>query len=350
MNLSALCEAIKTEAQRLGFTHSGIAPALPVPHLQTFLEWVEKGCHADMGYLEREDTLAKRKDPRLILEDCQRIICLALPYQPPEAELGDRPPGKGRVSAYAVTRDYHQIIWEKLSQLETFIRAEAGENVRLKSYVDTGPILERSYASLAGIGTIGKNACLIIQGSGSYFFLAEILTDLRLPVDAPFTRDLCGACRRCIEACPTGCILPDRTIDAGRCISYLTIENKGEIPDDLKPKIGDWVFGCDLCQMVCPHNARAQEGTTSNGELLPPEFIDLASLFSFDEGAFRKRFGPTPLSRTKRNGLLRNAAVVLGNQHHTNALPVLEKALEKETDPKVLNACHWAITQMIKEC
>jgi len=238
IDLLDLRNAIKTEADRLGFNHIGIAPALPVPHIQAYLEWVTAGRHGRMDYLAREDTLAKRADPRLILEGCQRVICLAMPYMRPQTDLESVPPGQGRISNYAATQDYHQVIWAKLSQLEAFIQANTPEEAQIKSYVDTGPILERSYAAAAGIGIAGKNSCLLIQGTGSYFFLAEILTDLELPVDKPFTRDLCGTCRRCIDACPTGCIRDDHTIDARRCISYLTIENKAEIPDNLKGQVG----------------------------------------------------------------------------------------------------------------
>ena len=299
-----------------------------------------------MGYLAREDTLAKRRNPRLILENCQRIICLALPYERPHATLETAPPGRGRVSNYARTVDYHEIIWEKLSQLEDFIRSSSDQPVQLKSYVDTGPVLERSYAMQAGIGIAGKNSCLLIQGTGSYFFLAEILTDLELPLDEPFTRDLCGTCRRCIDACPTGCIREDRTLEAGRCISYLTIENKGAIPDDLKAQMGPWVFGCDVCQIVCPHNAWTPEQRLPLGEPVLPEFLDLIALLQMDDETFNTHCSQTPLSRAKRLGMVRNAAVVLGNQRCQEALPVLTEALSREEDPAVLDACRWAIAQI----
>jgi epoxyqueuosine reductase len=317
-----------------------------VPHLEVFEEWVEAGRHADMGYLSRADTLNKRRDPRQILPGCQRIICLAMPYQRPQADLEKCPLGKGRVSSYARSRDYHEIIWEKLAQLEGFIQARCDEPVHLKSYVDTGPILERSYAAQSGIGIAGKNSCLLIQGTGSFFFLAEILTDLELPLSEPTTRDLCGSCRRCIDACPTGCIQEDRTLDAGRCISYLTIENKGSIPDGLKEEIVPWVFGCDVCQMVCPHNAYPPDQFIPLGDPLLPEFIDLIELFQMDDKAFVKAFGETPISRARRRGMLRNAAIVLGSQGCQEALSSLRQTLERETDPAVQDACRWAISQI----
>jgi epoxyqueuosine reductase len=346
LDLFSLQAEIRTEVRRLGFSHMGIAPALPVPRYQEYLKWVRAGRHADMGYLSRSDALAKRADPGLILEGCQRVICLAMPYQRPQTPVQQTQSGFGRVSAYARTRDYHETLWEKLTQLEDFIQTRSGGNARLKSYVDTGPILERTFAAYAGIGVPGKNTCLIVPGSGSYFFLAEVLIDLPLPVDAPLTLDLCGACQRCMEACPTGCILPDRTIDAGRCISYLTIENKGLIPDSLKGMVGDWFFGCDMCQMVCPHNAQTAEPGPSLGEPIIPEYIDLVELLTWDEVNFQRELGGTPLLRAKRNGLLRNAALVLGNQCLIEALPGLQDLLSKESDPIVQDACYWAINQI----
>jgi epoxyqueuosine reductase len=339
-------ENLKTEAHHLGFTHIGVAPAVPVPHFHDFLNWVDAGYHADINYLSRPDALAKRANPQLILEDCHSIICLAMPYTHPHDTFGSAPQGFGRVSSYAITQDYHDLIWEKLAILKKYIREIVGEDVQLKSYVDTGPILERSYSSLAGLGMLGKNSCLIIPHEGSYFFLAEILTNLLLPIDEPFTTDLCKNCQRCIEACPTQCILPNRTIDANRCISYLTIENKGRIPDDLKTKIGDWIFGCDVCQIVCPHNARKVDQIQPLGVPKLTELIDLQNLFSEDEHSFTQKYGETPLVRAKRRGLLRNAAVVLGNQNCKEALPVLAQAIETETDPIILDACQWAIDQI----
>jgi epoxyqueuosine reductase len=343
IDLHHLTSAIKTEALCLGFNAIGVASAIPLAHYQTYLDWITGGYHADMDYLARQDMLIKRGDPQKILEGCQRIICLAMPYPPPQGDKDEQHDCQGRISAYARTIDYHEVIWAKLAQLEQFIRDRTKPDLPLKSYIDTGPILERSYASLAGLGVAGKNSCLIIPGSGSYIFLAEVLTDLELPVDEPFTMDLCRTCRRCIDACPTGAILEDRTIDASKCISYLTIENKGHIPDALKKPIGSWVFGCDICQMVCPHNAVTPPQTNPLGEPFLDEFVDLLPLFSMDEDAFKAKFGHTALSRAKRTGLLRNAAITLGNQHCQEALPTLKMVIENETEPIIKKACAWAV-------
>lgn len=345
-DLLSLKEKIKTEAFRLGFNHLGIAPATPVSHSDQYKVWIGQGNQGEMAYLARPDAVAKRADPGLVLKGCTQVISLAMPYAPSETGSEITFKGKGRISAYARTVDYHTIIWNKLAQLEDVIRANAAAPVELRSYVDTGPVLERSFAVQSGIGMTGKNSCLIVQGTGSYFFLAEILTDLPLPLDAPFTRDLCGSCNRCIDACPTNCILPDHTIDAHRCISYLTIEHRGPIPDEQKSQMGDWLFGCDLCQMVCPHNAWTPEQVLPLGDPILPEFLDLVGVFDFDEESFTQQFGNTPLSRARRQGFLRNAAIVLGNQGDPAVLPVLRQALGQETDPGLLDALRWAIHQI----
>ena len=344
--LSTLKQAIRTEAHRLGFTHFVVSPAHPVPHLQTYLAWVSAGRHADMGYLARTDTLAKRGDPGLILAGCQRVMCLAMPYNPPHAPVDETRPGYGRISAYARTTDYHLIIQEKLNALESFIHAQAGEGIGFKSYVDTGPILERAFAAQAGLGMFGKNTNLIIPKAGSYVFLAVILTDLALPPDAPLTRDPCGSCQRCIEACPTECIRADRTLDAARCISYLTIENKGIIPDPLKSQVGSWLFGCDICQMVCPHNARAASQPGALGQLRLPEFMDVVEIITWGQAEFKAVTDDTALSRARLRGLVRNAAIVLGNQREIQALPALKTRLDQETDPTIQDALQWALQQI----
>ena len=344
--------AIVSKAHHLGFSKVGISRSDPTPQIANYYDWIQAGNHADMDYLARPDALAKRADPSLILPGCQRVISLAMPHHPPQAGRTETPPCHGRLSAYALTQDYHDIIWDKLDQLENFIHTYSNHQTQSKSYVDTGPILERSFAAQAGIGFPGKNSCLIVPGAGSYYFLAVILTDLALPVDPPLTRDLCGYCQRCIDACPTSCILPNRTIDAGRCISYLTIENKAIIPDQLKPYIGSWLFGCDICQMVCPHNQRTSNSIPNPdqpnpiGETVLPEFINLLEVLTWDQDTLLNAFSGTALTRAKRRGLLRNAAVVLGNQGCQEALPGLKSLRRNESDPVIQDACDWAINQI----
>jgi epoxyqueuosine reductase len=345
-HLSQIKQTLKAEAFKLGFSHFGVSPVKPVPYLHAFHAWIGAGCHADMYYLERADTLAKRGDPGLILEGCQRVISLAMSYQAPNTPPNKIRPGFGRISAYARTTDYHEVIQDKLNILESVILNTMGDPARVKSYVDTGPVLERAFTMQAGLGMPGKNTNLIIPGTGSYVILAVILTNLELPYDAPFTRNLCGSCQRCIEACPTRCILPNRTIDASRCISYLTIENKHTIPDGLKKQVGSWLFGCDICQMVCPHNARAHNQPSSIGQPQLAEFIELTEMIPWGQDEFAEAFNATALTRAKLSGIIRNAAIVLGNQGYKKALPNLKNRLAHETDPVIQDSLQWAINQI----
>src|ERR1051325_7781540 len=227
-----------------------------------------------------------------------------------------------------------------MQALVQFIEAQVGGPVKNRWYTDTGPILERDLAQRAGIGWIGKNTCLIHPKQGSYFLLSEICLDLELDPDPPFVTDHCGTCRRCIEACPTDCILPDRTIDATRCISYLTIELKDDIPVEFRDKLGDWVFGCDICQMVCPWNRFAKEGDPAfaNETSLP----SLTAEMTLTSQEFNQRFKGSPVKRAKRRGYLRNVAVALGNTGDRLALPVLQNALNDE-EPMVREHAQWAI-------
>jgi epoxyqueuosine reductase len=227
-----------------------------------------------------------------------------------------------------------------MQELVKFIDEQIGYSVKNRWYTDTGPILERDLAQRAGIGWIGKNTCLIHPRHGSYFLLSEILLDLPLEPDPPFLTDHCGTCTRCIEACPTDCILPDRTLDARRCISYLTIELKDGIPEDLRDKVGGWVFGCDICQQVCPWNRFAGEGDQAfgNDDALP----QLKEELGLTPQAFNQRFKRSPIKRAKRRGYLRNVAVALGNVGDMHALPVLQNALQDE-EPMVREHAQWAI-------
>ncbi len=229
-----------------------------------------------------------------------------------------------------------------------FIEARVGEPVPNRWYTDTGPILERDLAQRAGLGWIGKNTCLINPAQGSFFLLAELFLGIDLEPDPPFTADRCGSCTLCLEACPTSCILPDRTIDASQCISYLTIELKGEIPLELRPQIDNWIFGCDICQQVCPWNQRfadthREKGLPGNAQFGYPELIDQLSLSPQE---FNHKFKGSPIKRAKRRGYLRNVAVVLGNLKHTIAVPSLIKSLKDETEPLVRGHAAWALGQI----
>jgi epoxyqueuosine reductase len=253
--------------------------------------------------------------------------------------------GEGQIASYAWGTDYHDVLPARMKELVQFIEGQVGGPVKNRWYTDSGPILERDLAQRAGIGWIGKNTCLIHPRHGSYFLLSEILLDLALEPDPPFVTDHCGTCTRCIEACPTDCILPNRTIDAQRCISYLTIELKEDIPTELREKIGSWVFGCDICQMVCPWNRFAGEGDPAFGEENPLDSLADELVLSTQE--FNQRFKRSPIKRAKRRGYLRNVAVALGNTGDMYALPVLKNALNDE-EPMVREHAKWAIHKISK--
>jgi len=348
MTAGQLALAIKGKARQLGFTLAGITtPAAPV-HFDAYQRWLGEGRQADMAYLADERAIARRADPRLILPECGSILVLGTPYSNPKMALPllEQPP-RGRVAAYAWGDDYHIVLPERLRALVDFIEAQAGQPVPNRWYTDTGPILERDLAMRAGLGWIGKNTCLIDPHSGSYYLLAEILLGIDLPADEPFTTDHCGSCTRCINACPTSCILPNRTIDARRCISYLTIENKGETPDELRPLTADWVFGCDICQMVCPWNIRfAPESGDPAFEPRPglPNPL-LAEELALSPQEFNKKFKNSPLKRAKRRGYLRNVAVAAGNSGKVELLSALEQA-EKDDEALVREHAQWALKQI----
>jgi len=337
-----LKQSIKDKARQLGFILAGVTTPDPPPHYSTFENWLAQNQHGTMDYLATDRSCARRADPKQILPECKSILVLATPYSSPSP--GRRGAGgEVRVASYAQGADYHDILPSRMKELVQFIEEQVGRPIKNRYYTDTGPILERDLAQRAGIGWIGKNTCLINPKQGSYFLLSEIFLDLALEPDAPFVTDHCGTCTRCIQACPTDCILPNRTLDATRCISYLTIELKDDIPTELREKIGDWAFGCDICQMVCPWNRFAPEGDSAfvNKEPLPAPTEEL----SLTPVAFNQRFKRTPIQRAKRRGYLRNIAVVLGNIGDMHALPVLQNALNDD-EPLIREHANWAIEQI----
>ncbi len=284
-----------------------------------------------MQYLQNE----KRADPKLVLPECKSILVLAMPYSNSEFRIQN---SEFRIAAYALGDDYHDIIPQKLKQIVEFIETQLGHKIPNRYYTDTGPILERELAQRAGLGWIGKNSMLINPKVGSTFLLAEILLGIELEPDAPIA-DHCGTCTRCIQACPTQCILPNRTLDARRCISYLTIENKGEIPEDLRPQMQNWIFGCDVCQQVCPWNRFSAPADLS---LVPNSAAALPSDLLLTPVEFNRRFKQSPIKRAKRRGYLRNLAVAVGNNRNKNGIPILEQALQ-DNEPLVREHAKWAL-------
>jgi epoxyqueuosine reductase len=279
-----------------------------------------------------------------------------LPYRTVEPRPAQ--PGQGRISRYAWGEgDYHDVIHDRLRRLIAWLHQRVPA-ARSRGVVDTAPFLEREFAQLAGLGWIGKHTLLINKPSGSYFFLAALLTDQELAYDEPFAADHCGTCRACLDACPTQAFPQPYVLDATRCISYLTIELQDSIPAELRPGIGDWLFGCDVCQEVCPWNQASERHPERHGgrslqDAPDPAFIpasdanpvDLISLFDLDDDAFRRRFRHTPLWRAKRRGILRNAAIVLGNQRAANAVDALRRGLA-DPEPIVREACAWALARI----
>jgi epoxyqueuosine reductase len=345
----ALEQAIKEKARRLGFSLAGVTSPEPPPHLSTFERWLGAGRYGEMSYLADERSRARRADPRTILLECKSILVLAAPYADPEpaqASEATGPSPSGRVAAYAWGDDYHNVFPPRLQELVDFIEEQVGHPVPNRYYTDTGPLLERDLAQRAGLGWIGKNTCLINPKHGSYFLLAEILLGLELEPDPPFTTDQCGTCTRCIESCPTGCILPDRTIDARRCISYLTIELKDDIPEELRPLLGEWVFGCDVCQTVCPWNRFASpEGDASFSPRPDTPTPNLIQELALSPEAFNRKFKNSPVKRAKRRGYLRNVAVAAGNAQDEATIPALERA-QNDEEELVREHATWALKKL----
>ncbi|MCB9874238.1 MAG: tRNA epoxyqueuosine(34) reductase QueG [Planctomycetaceae bacterium] len=342
MDQEQLTENLKLAARGLGFDLAGICPAVSPAGFSQFRQWLAAGYAGQMHYLaERE---AAYEHPSSVLEGVRSVVMLAMNYkrEPPV----EPKPNEGRVSRYAWGEaDYHDVIHGRLKQLARMVREWVPE-ASVRGVIDTAPLLEREFAQLAGLGWIGKNTLLLNKSFGSWFFLAALLTDQELVYDEPHATDHCGTCRACLDACPTDAFPQPYVLDATKCISYLTIELRDQIPEALRAGMGDWVFGCDVCQDVCPWNNRVP--TTNEPAFAPrPDNnpLQLAALFYLSDGQFRDRFRKTPLWRPKRRGILRNAAIVLGNQLATDAIPALTHGLA-DSDVLVQDACRWALDRI----
>ena len=384
---------IRDTASRLGFDLCGIAPAgLPGQDTERYLWWLEQGFHGEMGYMERQ----QRRDVRLLLQGVRSVICAAMVYNTPLPKSIECPdPTRGWISRYGWGEDYHHTLRERLEQLLAELRLAAGSPFEAKVYVDTGPLLERSFARAAGLGWVAKNTCLIHPKVGSWFMVGEILTTLELPPDPPVP-DRCGTCRRCIDACPTSAIVEPYVLDASRCIAYFTIEARGTIPEEFRPAIGRHVFGCDICQDVCPWNRKAPvtllpefqprafrqsnpepelrsqkddglalvngmnpspDGTTGlvvhRGKVdqkvpeCPPTAFNppLEWLASLSEAEFNALFRRSPVKRARYRGLLRNAAIAMGNSRELQFRPVLQKLAELP-EPIIQEHARWALARL----
>lgn len=338
MAATSLTDALKREARRLGFDLVGSCRAVGPPGIERFRRWLAAGYAGRMHYIA--DRARAYEHPRHVLDGVRSLLMLGTNYRTVEpAEPG---PGQGRVARYAWGTDYHDLIHKRLGSLiELHHRLAPGAGVR--GVVDTAPLLEREFAQLAGLGWIGKNTLLVNPHFGSWLVLAALLTTEELDDDAPFEGNRCGSCRACLDACPTGALVEAYQLDARRCISYLSIELRDSVPREHRGSGGAWLFGCDCCQEVCPWNRRtpgtADEAFQPAADMNP---VELAALFSLDDNAFRQRFRHTPWWRSRRRGVLRNAAIVLGNRPDESALGGLLRGLEDE-EPLVRAASAWAL-------
>jgi epoxyqueuosine reductase len=340
-NASALAAAIKQRAADLGFDLIGIASAEPFDaDLQHTLDWIGRGLHATMGWTTPERT-RQACTPDTLLPGARSIVVVGASYDGPDPTPDDQQP-RGHVARYARGADYHDVMKARLSELAATIREFGGEDTHTRIFVDSSPLPERAAAVRAGLGFVGKNTNLLTARVGSWLLLGALLTDLALAPDPPLQRD-CGRCRLCLDACPTDAFPAPYVLDANRCISYLTIEHRGPIPHDLRPGLGSHVFGCDVCQDVCPWN-RAERRPGWPEFVGPPDSArpPLADLLALNDETFRERYRRTPLWRTKRRGLLRNAAVALGNVGTVDDLPALGSAL-RDPEPLVRSHAAWAI-------
>lgn len=357
-----LSQRIKEKAYELGFDLIGLAPASRAPHAEAYRRWLNQGYAASMQWLARQPE--RREDPRRVVAGTQSVVVVGLSYfviDPPAELWNDR--SRGRIARYAWGLDYHNIMLPRLRELGAFVETETGRSLSQRSYVDTGPVLEREFAAQAGLGFVGKNTLLINPGMGSYLFLGEILVDLELDYDNPASESgatcagskpgeskrigTCGNCTRCLEICPTHAFPAAYVLDSNRCISYLTIEHKEDIPVELRPLLGNWIYGCDECQEICPWVRRYSRPTREtflqyDPDRAAPKLLDLMAL---DEAAFQQRFKGSPIKRAKRRGLLRNVAVALGNWGNPEALPAL-KIAAADPEPLIRTHAAWAIKQI----
>lgn len=343
----SLVSDLKSAAFAEGFSQFGIAPAVEPRGYSRLIDWIESGFAGSMHYIaDRRDAY---RHPRSIVEGARSVVVLAYPYA--HVARTTLEAGRGRLAGYLSSGDdYHDVIHPKLKRLRDLLQKSHPDS-RTRGVIDTAPLMERDFGRLAGLGWQGKNTLLINKSAGSYFFLAALVTDLALPADLPHESDHCGTCRRCLDACPTDAFPEPGVLDATRCISYLTIENRGAIPEPLREPIGSWVFGCDVCQEVCPWN-RPRRAAPGGSQAMEPgqgaivedawDSLELLGLFDLDDEQFRAEFRKTPLWRARRSGVLRNAAIVLGNQESAESLPALQKGLVDQ-DPLVRGASAWAI-------
>jgi epoxyqueuosine reductase len=339
-----LTQRIKAVGTALGFDLVGVSPVQPPAHRESFAEWLRRGYHGEMAYMAR--TAGKRLHPGEFLPWARSVVSVALNYNSPHTREAEAEGIRGWISRYAWGDDYHEVMQTKLERLLGSVREEAGPEVQGRVYVDAGPVVDRDVGARAGIGWFGKNTNLLSMRVGSFFFLGELFLNVELEYDRPI-RDRCGQCRLCLDACPTNAFVGPYVLDARRCISYLTIELKGVIPLDLRPLMGTHIFGCDICQDVCPYNTKVkptkEQAFQPRAGMHAPELIPLLSLTDME---FKARFARSPILRAKRRGFLRNVCVALGNLKHPEAVPSLARSLRDDPEPLVRAHAAWALGQI----
>jgi epoxyqueuosine reductase len=326
---------IKGQAHALGFELAGIAPAAPADGFDRLCDWLGRGYDGEMDYMRRH--AEARRHPAAVLPEVRSVVMVGMNYAP-----GGESPSAGKIARYAQGADYHDVLRRRLNQLLARVQEQV-PGCRGRAVVDTAPLLERDFARRAGLGWFGKNTMLLNKRHGSYFFLGALLLDLELRPDPPHETSHCGTCTACLDACPTQAFAAPGLLDSRRCLSYLTIEVKGPVPEEMRPAMSEWLFGCDVCQEACPWNRKAPP-TAEPALAARPDLmaVDLLELMGLSQEEFRRRFRGTAIWRTKRRGLLRNAALILGNHGDPAALPVLRKALD-DPEPVIREAAQWAI-------
>lgn len=343
---------IKAEAENLGFSFISIAPASQPPHYPIFMDWLSRGYSGEMHYLGRAQTILSRGNPAGLLNDAKSIIVFGLHYPPltnnlQKNDLQDRP--TGWIASYATYQDYHSLLKQKARSLMDQIIDKSEKKVNYRIFVDSAPLMEKDTAYMAGTGWIGKHSLLISPVYGSYLMLGCILTNLDLPASLPFTKDLCGNCRRCIQSCPTGCITDQHTIDANKCIAYLTIEYKGIIPRDLRPKIGQWIFGCDICQNNCPINRKIDKDAQAKSEfkkMIHSPVVDLIAEIQLEPEDFQAKFKGTAVLRLKPETYKRNLIIAMGNSKSPACAAPLKKILTGDPIWELRLQAAWALGQI----
>lgn len=341
---------VKAQAHALGFNLVGITPAQPSPTLWAYERWLAAGMHAEMGYMARPDRLARRRDLRVILPNVRSLVVVGVDYRAAgvfDALLND--PTRGRVASYAWGLDYHDVLTPRLRAFAEWLAGLLAHDHA--EYVDTGALLERSHAQQAGLGFIGKNTMLIHPRRGSYVVLGEMLTSAAFDeYDTPHRQTMCGTCTRCLRACPTNAFPQPYVLDARLCISYHTIENKGQIPEALRPQFGNWLFGCDVCQDVCPFQRFSTPTTEAAFNAVDVWRVAplLSDVLALSDEAFIARYRGTPLYRIKRERLVRNACIAAGNSADVRLLAPLA-SLRDDASPLIREAAAWAIGQLTRK-